>query len=283
MIAVTGASGHLGHHAVEQLLAKGQNVVAAVRTLDKAKDLAAKGADVRHADYTDPQSLEAAFTGVNQLLLISSSEVGKRFSQHKTAIDAAKKAGVTHIVYTSLPKADASSMKLAKEHRETEQYLRTSGVAHTILRNGWYIENYTEHLAGTLKLGTLYAAAGEGKVSVAPRADYAAAAVAVLSSSSHEGKIYELGGESLTLAELAAKFSEWSGQTIPYVSLPFDQFKGALVGAGLPEIFADYLADADLGLGRGELFVNSGDLERLIGRKPVTVDEVLSKLPKPQV
>lgn len=281
MIVVTGASGHLGHHAVERLLAEGQEVVAGVRTLDKAKDLAAKGAEVRHADYDEPKSLETAFAGADKLLLISASEVGKRFAQHKAAIDAAKKAGVTHIVYTSLPKADTARMKLAAEHLATEKYLQASGVTYTILRNGWYLENYTEQLATTLRLGTLYAAAGDGKVSVAPRADYAAAAVAVLTSGGHEGKIYELGGESLTLAELAAKFSTWAGRPIPYVNLSFDDMKGALLGAGLPEVFADVLADADVGLSRGELHVTSGDLERLIGQRPVTVDEFLASLPKP--
>lgn len=281
MIVVTGASGHLGHHAVQQLLAQDQPVIAAVRTLDKAKDLAAKGAEVRHADYDQPHTLKAAFKGADKLLLISASEPGKRLTQHKAAIDAAKEAGVKQIVYTSIPKADSAGMKLAVEHRETEKYLQASGVAATILRNSWYLENYTEQLATTLKLGTLYAAAGDGTVSVAPRSDYAAAAVTAITSSGHEGKVYELGGESLTLAELAAKFSAWAGKTIPYVSLQFADFKGALVGAGLPEGFADILADADLGLARGELHVTSGDLERLIGRKPMSVDEFLAKLPKP--
>ncbi len=281
MIIVTGASGHLGHHAVEQLLAKEYKVVAAVRTREKAHDLAAKGVEVRHADYDQPATLVTAFQGAQKLLLISGSEVGRRSPQHRAVIDVAKQVGVEHIVYTSLPKADTARMKLAIEHRETEAYLRASGIPYTILRNGWYIENYTEQLGNTLKLGSLYAAAGGGRVSVAPRADYAAAAVTVLTSPGHEGRTYELGGESLTLAELAAKFSAWAGKPIPYVSLPFADFKGALIGAGLPEIFADVLADADVGLSRGELLVTSGDLERLLGRKPVSVDEVLGKLPKP--
>lgn len=281
MIVVTGASGHLGHHAVEQLLEKGERVVAVARTLDKAKDLAKKGAELRHADYDQPETLAAALAGATKLLLVSASEVGKRFPQHKAIVDAAKQAGIQHLVYTSIPKADTAGHALAREHHQTEAYISASGIPYTFQRNAWYIENYTEHLGSTLKLGTLYAAAGDGAVSVATRADYAAAAVAVLTSAGHEGKIYELGGESLTLAQLAEKFSAWAGKAIPYVSLPFADFKGALLGAGLPEPFAHALADADLALGRGELLVTSGDLERLIGRKPTSVDEVLAKSPKP--
>ena len=281
MIVVTGASGHLGHFAVGQLLAKGEKVIAAARTTEKARDLAGKGAEVRHADYEKPETLEPAFRGAEKMLLVSASEVGKRARQHRAIIDAAKKAGVRHIVYTSLTRADASPMKLATEHAETEAYLRASGIPFTILRNGWYIENYTDQLGSILQLGTLYSAAGEGKVSAATREDYAAAAVAVLTSSGHEGKIYELGGESLTLAQIAEKISAWAGRSIPHVSLPFDAYKGALLKAGLPEAFADVLADADVGLAAGALEVTSGDLEKLLGRPPTTVDQVLAKLPKP--
>ncbi len=280
-IAVTGASGHLGRHAVEQLLAKQQQVIAVARNADKAKDLAAKGAELRVANYDDSAALEKAFAGVDKVLLISGNEFGKRFAQHKAVIDAAKKAGVKHLVYTSAPNALTATFKIAVEHAETERYLLSAGLPFTILRNGWYIENYTEQLPGTVKLGTLYSAAGDGTVSVATRADYAAAAVAVLTGAGHEGKTYELGGEDVTFKELAAKFSKWAGKEIPYVPLPFADFKGALVGAGLPEVFADVLADADVGLSKGELRVTSGDLERLIGRKPTTVDEVLATLPKP--
>jgi NAD(P)H dehydrogenase (quinone) len=277
MIFVAGASGHLGHHAVEQLLAKGEKVVAAVRHLDKAKDLAAKGVEVRHADFDRPETLDAALEGAKELLFISADTV----AQHRAVVDAAKRAGVTHLAYTSIPRADSAQTKLGAKHRETEQYIAASGVPYTFLRNSWYIENYTAQLAGTLKLGTLYSAAGNGIVSLAPRADYAAAAVAVVTSSGHEGKIYELGGESLTPAELAAKFSAWAGKPIAYVSLPFADFKAALVGAGVPAAFADVLADSDLGLERGELHVTSGDLERLLGRKPLSVDAFLARLPKP--
>lgn len=280
MIVVTGATGKLGGHAVAQLSARGERVVAAARQVEKAQSLADKGVEVRFADYDEPESLEIAFAGADKLLLVSASEVGKRFHQHKAVVDAAKKAGVTHIVYTSLPKADASGLKLAKEHKASEAYIQASGIPYTFLRNGWYIENYTDHLASTLELGSLFAAAGEGKVSVATRADYAAAAVAVLTSSGHEGRVYELGGEALSLAEIAEKISAWAGKTIAYVPLPFEAFKGALLQAGLPEPLADVLADADVGLSRGELFVQGGDLERLIGRKPTTFAEFIANLPK---
>ncbi len=281
MIVVTGASGQLGHHAVKQLLAQGQPVVAAARTLDKAQSLAAAGAQLRHANYDEPATLDAALKGASALLLISSSEVGKRFTQHQAIIDAAKRAAVPRVVYTSLLQADTAGTILAAEHAQTEAYLKSSGLKFTILRNGWYLENYTEQLPKTLELGALYAAAGEGKVSVATRADYAAAATAVLTSPGHDGQVYELGGESLTLSQLAEKFSAWAGKSIPYVSLEQAAFKAALVQAGLPEPFAEVLADADAGLSRGTLHVTTGDLERLIGRPPTTVDQALAELPKP--
>lgn len=281
MIVVTGASGHLGHFAVEQLLAKGEKVIALARNTDKAKNLAAKGAEVRQADYEKPETLAAAFRGADKLLLVSASDLGKRATQHKAIIDAAKQAGIRHIAYTSIAYADSSPIKFAVEHKQSEAYLRASGIPFTVLRNGWYIENYTDQIGGTLHLGTLYSAAGEGKVSAATREDFAAAAVAVLTTSGHEGKIYELGGESLTLSQIAEKISAWAGKPIPHVSIPFDAFKGALLQAGLPEVFADALADADVGLAGGALEVTTGELQQLIGHAPTTFDQVLAKLPKP--
>lgn len=160
-IAVTGASGHLGRLVVEQLLAKGDKAIAIARTPDRVNDLAAKGAEVRQGDYEDPASLDKAFAGVDKVLLVSGSELGRRFAQHKNAIDAAKKAGVKLLVYTSVANAGTiATTKLASEHQETEKYLRASGVPFSILRNSWYIENYTEQLPTTLKLGSLFAGAG---------------------------------------------------------------------------------------------------------------------------
>ena len=281
MILVTGANGHLGHHVVEQLVAKNQKVVAGVRSPEKAQALAAKSAELRWLDYNKPESFEGALKGVDRVLLISGNEFGKRVEQHSALIAAAKKAGVKLLVYTSGPNAADSSMLLMQEHKGTEKALVASGVPYVILRNGWYIENYTQHLDTTLKLKSMFGAANDGKVSLAPRADYAAAAVAVLTGSGHENKTYTLGGESLTLAQLAEKFSRWAGLPITYVNLPEADFAAALKQAGLPDGVAAVFADVDTHLAKGELEVKTGDLERLLGRKPVSVEAFLSTLPKP--
>ena len=281
MILVTGANGHLGHHVVEQLIAKKQQVVAGVRSPEKAQALAAKGAELRWLDYNKPESFEGALKGVDRVLLISGNEFGKRVEQHSALIAAAKKAGVKLLVYTSGPNAADSSMMLMQEHKGTEKALVASGVPYVILRNGWYIENYTQQLPTTLKLKSMFGAANDGRVSLAPRADYAAAAVAVLTGTGHENKTYTLGGESLTLAQLAEKFSRWAGFPITYVNLSEADFAAALKQAGLPEGLAAVFADVDAHLAKGALEVKTGDLERLLGRKPVSVEAFLSTLPKP--
>lgn len=281
MILVTGANGHLGHHVVEQLIAKKQQVVAGVRSPEKAQALAAKGAELRWLDYNKPESFEGALKGVDRVLLISGNEFGKRVEQHSALIAAAKKAGVKLLVYTSGPNAADSSMMLMQEHKGTEKALVASGVPYVILRNGWYIENYTQQLPTTLKLKSMFGAANDGKVSLAPRADYAAAAVAVLTGSGHENKTYTLGGESLTLAQLAEKISRWAGFPITYVNLSEADFAAALKQAGLPEGLAAVFADVDAHLAKGALEVKTGDLERLLGRKPISVEAFLSTLPKP--
>lgn len=283
MIVITGASGQLGRLVIEDLQrrATGEKVIAAVRTPEKAQSLSSLGAEVRWADYEKPESLEAAFKGADKLLLISSSEVGKRAPQHLAVIDAAKKAGVKFIAYTSAPKASTSALKLAAEHKATEEAIIASGIPYAFLRNGWYIENYTGQIAGTVAQGTIFGCAGDGIVSGASRADLAAAAAAVLTTSGHEGKIYELGGAPFTMTQLAAKFSTWSGKTINYVNLPQDQYRDALVKIGLPAPFADILADSDANIAKGALELPSEPLTKLLGRAPETVEQVLARLPKP--
>lgn len=279
MIAVTAATGRLGHHVIEGLLKKlppGQ-LVAAVRDPKKAADLAARGVAVRHADYDDSASLEAAFRGVERLLLISASEVGKRLPQHTRAIEAAKKAGVKLVVYTSLLGAETARMQLANEHRETERLLRASGLPFVILRNGWYLENYTETLAPALQHGAILGSAGEGRIAAASRRDYADAAVAVLTSAGHEGKVYELAGdEGFTLAQLAAEVSRQSGKPVKYADVPEAEYAKALAGFGVPEPMARVLADSDVGITRGELQGGSDDLRRLIGRPTTKLSDAVA-------
>lgn len=269
MIVITGATGQLGHLVIAALLKKvpATQIVAAVRNVEKAKDLAALGVQVRRADYDQPASWDVALKGADKVLLISSSEIGQRARQHKAVIDAARRAGVKLLAYTSVLHADTSVLGLAGEHKETEAYLRASGVPAVLLRHGWYTENYTMGVPTALKLGAVYGCAGDGRISSATRADYAEADVAALTADNQAGKVYELAGDTAyTLTELAAEISRQSGKAIGYVNLPEAEYKKALLGAGLPEPLAALLADSDTGVSKGALFDDGKQLSKLIGR-----------------
>jgi NAD(P)H dehydrogenase (quinone) len=251
--------------------------VAAVRTPEKARDLAALGVQVRQADYDRPETLDQAFQGAEKLLLISSSEVGKRFPQHQAAIEAARRSGVPLLAYTSLLRADSSPLPLAAEHKATEAFLKASGVPHVLLRNGWYTENYAAGIPAALQHGVLLGSAGAGKVAFAARADYAAAAARVLLLEGQAGKVYELAGDTgHTLAELAEEISRQAGRTIPYQDLPEAEYKGILLGAGLPEPIAALLAESDTGARKGGLDDSGHALSRLIGRPTTPMAEVVA-------
>ncbi|MET4105162.1 SDR family oxidoreductase [Hymenobacter sp. UYP22] len=265
-IAITGATGQLGRLVIEKLKTQvpADQLVALVRNSAKATDL---GVETREADYAQPATLGAALAGVDKLLLISSSEVGQRAQQHHNVLEAAKQAGVKHIIYTSVLHADASPLSLAEEHRATEAELKASGVAYTLLRNGWYTENYTGSVPGAVAGGAFIGSARNGKISSATRADFADAAVAVLTGEGHEGKTYELAGdESYTLAELAAEISRQTGKDIPYRDLPVADYAATLAGFGVPEGFAHGLASWDADAAEGALFDESRQLSKLIGR-----------------
>lgn len=268
-IGITGATGQLGRLVVAQLKAKipAGDIVALVRTPAKAADL---GIAAREADYTKPATLDAALKGIDTLLLISSSELGQREAQHKAIIEAAKKTGVKRIVYTSILHADTSGIDLAAEHRATEAAIKASGIPYTFLRNGWYTENYAAGIQGAVAGGALYGAAGNSKIAATPRADYAAAAAAVLTTSGHDGKIYELAGDNaFTLAELAAEISKQTGKTIPYTNLSVADYAKGLASHGVPEAFANMIAGWDVPISQGALFDDSKALSKLTG-KPTT-------------
>jgi NAD(P)H dehydrogenase (quinone) len=269
MIVVTGATGQLGQLVIKALLKKvpASGIVAAVRNVEKAKDIAALGVQVLHADYSQPATWDAALKGADKVLLISSSEIGQRAKQHQAVIDAAKKAGVKLLAYTSVLHADTSVLGLAGEHRETEAYIRASGVPFVFLRNGWYTENYTAGIPTALSLGAVYGCAGDGRIASATRADYAEAAAVALTADNQAGKTYELAGDSaFTLSEFAAEISRQSGKAIGYVNLPEAEYKKALLGAGLPEFVAELLANSDTGVSKGALFDEGHQLSKLIGR-----------------
>lgn len=270
---VTGATGQLGRHVIDTLLetVPASAIVAGMR--DPAKDeeaanaLRKKGVEVRAADYSRPETLTSALAGVDRLLLISSSEIGKRQVQHRNVITAAKDAGVGLIAYTSILHADTSPLFLAEEHRDTEAALAEAGVPFVLLRNGWYTEVYTWRLPLAFKHGVLIGAAGDGRISSAARADYASAAATVLAGGDHAGRIYELAGDaSFTLAELVAAVAEASGKPMAYQNMTPEEFRPAALQAGAPEIVARILSDTDAGVAKGALFDNGGELARLIGR-----------------
>ncbi|WP_315317205.1 SDR family oxidoreductase [Pantoea vagans] len=278
MIAVTGATGQLGRIVIDALLKKvpAAEIVAAVRTPAKAADLAALGVIVRQADYGQPETLEAAFAGVDKVLLISGSEVGQREAQHKAVIDAAKAAGVSFIAYTSLLHADTSPLGLGVEHRATEALLKASGIPFALLRNGWYTENYAASIPPALAHHAFIGAAGEGRIASAARQDYAEAAAEVMTRDDQAGKVYELSGDdSYTLAQFAAEIAAQSGEKVDYVNLSQADFAAALKGAGLPEGLAEMLADSDAGAEKGGLFDDSRQLSKLIGRPTTSWQAVI--------
>ncbi|MFJ5854627.1 SDR family oxidoreductase [Enterobacter cancerogenus] len=281
MIAITGATGQLGHLVIEQLLktVPANQIVAIVRNPAKADALSQQGVVVRQADYADEAAFTAALGGVDKLLLISSSEVGQRAAQHQNVINAAKAAGVKFIAYTSLLHADTSPLGLHVEHVQTEKTLAESGVPYALLRNGWYTENYLASVPPALEHGVFIGAAGEGKIASATRADYAAAAAKVISEEGHAGKVYELAGDNAwTLSELAAELSKQSGKKVAYQNLSEADFAATLKGAGLPAGLADMLADSDTGASKGGLFDDSRTLSNLIGRPTTPLAQSISAI-----
>ncbi|MGW2287749.1 SDR family oxidoreductase [Streptomyces phaeochromogenes] len=277
-IVVTGATGHLGRFVIEGLLEKipADQITAVVRSEEKAAGFAARGVKLAIADYNAPETFDGVFSAGDKVLLISGNEFDKgRVGQHKVVLDAAKAAGVALLAYTSAP--GSLSAALADDHRGTEAAILESGVTYALLRNGWYHENYTENLAPVLEHGAVVQAAGEGRISAASRADYAAAAVAVLTGEGHENKTYELGGDTaFGFAEYAAELSRQTGKEIAYNAVPGEVYEGILTGAGLPAPFASILAGVDASIEKGELVVATGDLSRLTGRPTTPIAESIA-------
>ena len=274
-IAVTGATGQLGRLVLADLsrLTPNARLIGLVRNPAAAKALSDRGVELRAADYEDAASVAAALAGVDKVLLISSSEIGRRVPQHRNVIEAAKKAGVKLLAYTSILRADDNPMALAAEHRQTEALIRASGLPFVFLRNGWYTENYTGNLAAAVQHGAVLGSAGNGRISSAARADFAAAAAAVLASrESQAGKIYELAGDgAFTLAEYAAEIAKQSAKAVVYKNLPEADYKAALQTVGVPEAFAQIFAESDAKAAHDVLYDTGGQLSRLIGRPTTTM------------
>lgn len=271
-IAVTGTSGHLGRLVVDSLLARGASpadVVALARSTAKVADLAQRGVVVREADYDRPETLVPALDGVEVLVLVSGSEVGRRVPQHRAVIDAAKGAGVRRVVYTSAPHADTSPLILAPEHKATEELLATSGLTTTVLRNGWYTENYLPDVQRARETGELVGSVGDGRVASASRADYAeaAAVVALAADGAHDDAVYELTGDvAWDFDELARTVTEVLGRPVSYRRVEPEEQREMLLAAGLDEGTAGFLIALDADTRAGLLAETTGVLAGLIGR-----------------
>jgi NAD(P)H dehydrogenase (quinone) len=269
-ILVTAANGQLGRLTIAALLKRvpASRIVAGMRDPAAGADLKARGITVVAADYDRPDTLDAAMAGIDKVLLISSNALGRRIVQHRNVIDAAKRAGVKLIAYTSVLRADTSKLSVAVEHLPTEQMIRASGIPFALLRNGWYTENYTAAIPAAVAHGALISSARDGRIASATRADYAEAAAAVLSSAEDQsGKVYELAGdEAYTLDDFAAEISRQTGKTVPYVHVTEADFKATMLGAGLPPEIAELIATSNTAAADGALFDDGRVLSKLIGR-----------------
>lgn len=277
-IAITGSTGQLGRLVISELKKRlgANSIIALARSPEKGNDL---GVEVRQADYEKPSTLKQALSGVEQLLLISGSEIGRRVLQHRNVIDAALENGIKHLVYTSILHADTSIINLAEEHRATEEALRESGLNVTLLRNGWYTENYMGAVRPALSIGKILGSAGDGRISAAARQDFAAAAAVVLSTSEHQGGVFELAGDNFfTLGDLAQEVSAQSGKSIIYQNLSEEDYTQALIGLGFPEFLAQGFASWDICASKGALFDDSRQLSKLIGRATTPLSEVVKRV-----
>lgn len=281
MIAITGASGELGRLVIKCLLERisADQITGLIRDSSKAQGLVNLGVALRHADYNEPGTFAEALKGVDTLLLISSNETGVRTTQHRTVIDAAKASGIKLIAYTSVLHADVSSLGLAADHRDTEEALRESGIPYVLLRNGWYSENYLANVPSALEHGVLLGSAADGRISSAPRADYAEAAAVVLTTEGQAGKVYELAGDSsYTLSDLASMISQNTEKPVIYQDLPQSEFEAVLSSIGLPAGLAALLADSDAAAAQGALYDDSGMLSALIERPTTPVLDSLMEI-----
>lgn len=275
-ILVTGASGHLGGLAIAGLLERGvaaADIIATTRNPDQLADLAAKGVDVRKADFDDKDSLQAAFAGAKRVAIISTNALddkGTRQRQHLAAVEAAKAAGVERIVYTSLPDPEPGNKVIfAPDHFNTEQAIKASGLGYTILRNTWYQENLFMNLPQVLASGQWYTSAGAGKIAHIARADCAEAIAAALTSTSAESAVYTLTGSELrTTDEVAALASEITGKPIAVVHLSDEQLAGGMKAAGVPDFLIPTLISFEAATRAEQLGSQTNDFETLTGKTP---------------
>ena len=292
-IIVSGASGQFGHAAASQLLDMGEDVIALSRSTDKVADLAARGAEVRAADFDSPDGLEDAMAGGETLLLISTTMVGQRPRQHGNAINAAKAAGVKHVVYTSLlgVRKPGNPSVEGFDHIATEELLEDSGLAYTFLRNSLYAEAVATAMAiPALIAGSKMENAGNGRVPIISRDDCVAMAVAVLTQDGHENKAYEVSGPDLwTLPDAMALVSEMTGKAITIEQVDeegmyqyFDSIGAVRKSADLtPDTPIPWASEGMVTFGQsireGFMYIDSDAVERVTGKKPRSLRSVFEQ------
>lgn len=284
-LLVTGAAGQLGRNVIRHLIetyhVSPGSIIAATRSPEKLSDLAAKGVVVRKADFDDAASLPSAFAGVDRLLIISTDALdtpGKRLVQHKGAIEAAKNAGVKHILYTSMPSPDKSLVTFAPDHLGTEEAIKASGISYTILRDAWYMDNYLMGLPHSLQDGKWYTSAGAGRVPNISRDDCALAIAAALASDTTANAVYTLtGAHLLSMEDVAALVTEVTGRPLQVVHANDEQLAGGMTAAGLPKFLVDMLVSADANIRAGNFETATGDLKKLTGKEPQTLKSFLEE------
>ncbi|MCU1415046.1 MAG: NAD(P)-dependent oxidoreductase [Microbacteriaceae bacterium] len=278
-IVVTGATGQLGRLTIDSLIARGTataDIVAAGRNADRLAELDSLGVKTARIDLEDGSGLDEAFAGADTLLLVSASEPGNRVALHNAAVDAAARAGITRIVYTSAPHADTSELVLAPEHKETERIIADSGIPYTFLRNGWYTENYAGDLATARQTGVIAKSTGDGRVASAARADYAEAAAVALTSGATGNEIYELTGDvAWNFSDLAAAFAAALGRKVSYTPLTPEEERAQLLSFGLDEGTAGFVVALNANIRDGVLAETGGDLSRLIGHPTTAMAETV--------
>lgn len=279
-IGVTGASGNLGRHVVKYLKEAGaKRIVAISRKPEKLTDLAGANVEFRAGTFDEPASLATAFAGIERLLIISTDDVHGRAQQQLNAVEAAVKAGVKHIAYTSIvsPYPDThSDATIPNSHFWTEVKIAASGVDFSLLRNNLYSDYQIPGAQNAVATGTLYHAAGAGRRAFITREDCAAAAAAALLNA--EGKrVYDIGGpDALSADDIAVILAQISGKPVKAVNVPVEGLIGGLVGAGVPKAMAPVLARFDTDAAKGYLGIVSGDFDTLTGRKPRSVADFLA-------
>lgn len=280
-ILITGATGMLGVKVVQALLERvpTEQLAVSVRDLAKAERFKEQRIEIRQADYEDPASLEEAFTGIDRLLLISSQgDDETRIRQHSNVIYAAERTGVGLLVYTSVSKAETSSLPVAEVHRQTEAAIIKSGIPYTFLRNNWYVENEIPVIKNVLAGGPVLTAAESGRVGWVPRVDYAEAAAAVLASGKHTNKIYELSGIPSSYADMARELTSILARRVIVRNVDDKTYQEVLIANGTPDVMAEFSLDIQRAIRKGDLDVESADLPYLMGRPAISLKQSLAEI-----